>query len=251
MERIYPAHFFKALGLLGIVLVMVSCKHEPFAIAPDPTLPGDTITNDTNNNNPNTKPCDPDSVYFETDVLPILISNCAIATCHDASSRQDGVELTSYQAVLNSDIIKIGDPRDSDIYEVITENDPDDVMPPPPRAKLSAEQTALILKWIQQGAKDLSCEETGECDITNVTYSATVAPILQTHCTGCHSGGSPSGGISLATHTNVATVAGNGKLYGAISHQVGFKAMPQGGNKLPACEIDQIKTWIDIGAPNN
>ena len=222
---------------------MASCTHEPLLpIGPGPGLPTDSTT---------TKPCDPDSVYFETDILPILISNCAIATCHDAASRQDGVELTSYQAVKNSDIIKLNDPRKSDLYEVITENDPDDVMPPPPRAKLSAEQTALILKWIQQGAKNLSCDETGECDITNVTYSATVAPILQTYCTGCHSGSTPSGGISLATHAGVATVAGNGKLYGAISHQSGFVAMPQGGNKLPNCQIDQIKIWIDSGAANN
>lgn len=226
-----------------VITGLAACRHEPILpVDPGPGLPTDSTQQ---------KPCDPDTVYFETNVLPILISNCATATCHDATSRRDGVELTSYQAVMNSGVIKVSDPRSSDLYEAITDNDPKDVMPPPPRTQLNTEQIALILKWIQQGAKNLRCEDAEECNITNVTYSASVAPILQTHCTGCHSGSSPSGGISLATHASVAAVAGNGKLYGSISHQAGFKAMPQGGSKLPACQIDQIKTWIDAGAPNN
>jgi cytochrome c5 len=152
--------------------------------------------------------------------------------------------------VLNSGIIKVNDPSGSDIYEVITTNNLGKVMPPPPRAKLNADQASLILKWIQQGAQNLSCDAT-DCDTTNVTYAATVVPILQASCTGCHSGTSPSGGINLSTHASVAAVANNGKLYGSIARLSGFSAMPQGGNKLPDCQISQIRIWIDAGALDN
>jgi hypothetical protein len=49
----------------------------------------------------------------------------------------------------------------------------------------------------------------------------------------------------------VYTLAFNGKLMGVISHAVGFKPMPNGGNKLPDCKIIQIRKWIEVGAPNN
>ena len=93
---------------------------------------------------------------------------------------------------------------------------------------------------------------TATCDTTGSTYTTTVAPLLQGNgCVGCHSGGAPSGNISLAAYTNVRTVALNGKLYGAISHAAGFSPMPKGGNKMSACNISKIKAWIDAGAANN
>jgi hypothetical protein len=92
----------------------------------------------------------------------------------------------------------------------------------------------------------------GSCDSSAVTYSGTVAPVLQSNgCTSCHSGGAPSGNISLASYSDVRIVAQNGRLYGAISHTAGFAPMPQGGNKMSDCTINKIKAWIDAGAPNN
>lgn len=92
----------------------------------------------------------------------------------------------------------------------------------------------------------------GACDTTGITYSATIQPLLQSSgCLGCHSGGAPSGGISLEGYTNVKTLAQNGKLYGTISHAAGYSPMPKGGNKLSACNITKVKAWIDSGIPNN
>ena len=90
------------------------------------------------------------------------------------------------------------------------------------------------------------------CDTSSVTYAATIAPLLQNNgCISCHSGGAPSAGISLQTYAQVRSVAQNGKLYGAINHSPGFSAMPKGGNKMNACAISRIKSWIDAGAINN
>jgi hypothetical protein len=92
----------------------------------------------------------------------------------------------------------------------------------------------------------------GACDTGGVTYLSTVLPLLQSNaCLSCHSGGAPSGNISLDGYTNVKTVALNGKLYGTISHAAGYSPMPQGGNKMNACNINRIKAWIDAGVPNN
>lgn len=101
-------------------------------------------------------------------------------------------------------------------------------------------------------SEDLLNPGNGNCDTNGVTYNTTVVPLLQASgCLGCHSGGAPSGNISLATHTSVKTVAQNGKLFGAINHSPGFSPMPQGGNKMSSCNIQKIKAWIDAGSINN
>lgn len=69
-----------------------SCKHSAL-IDDDGVSPIDTMNPiDTT---PNGTPCDPDVVYFETQVLPFLVSNCAMAGCHNAASHQDGVTWTT------------------------------------------------------------------------------------------------------------------------------------------------------------
>ncbi|HZH96778.1 MAG TPA: hypothetical protein VEY06_12875 [Flavisolibacter sp.] len=90
------------------------------------------------------------------------------------------------------------------------------------------------------------------CNTANVTFSTTIAGIFTTYaCNSCHSGPSPSGNVSLASYNSVKTLVNNGRLYGAINHAAGFSPMPQGGGKMPACDIAKVKAWIDAGAPNN
>ena len=92
----------------------------------------------------------------------------------------------------------------------------------------------------------------GPCDTSNTTYATTVISLLQSSgCLGCHSGVSASGGIRLDSYTNVKIQADNGRLFGAINHSAGYSPMPQGGNKMLACDIIKIKAWIDSGSPNN
>lgn len=198
------------------------------------------------------EPCDPDVVYFELQVLPILQSNCAMSGCHDEATAQDGVILTSYQRVMQTADVRPYNLSGSDLYEVITDNDPDDRMPPPPNSRLSQEQISLIGQWIMQGAENKTCDpNAGECDTQNVSFSAEIWPVIQNSCTGCHSGGNPSGGISLTNHATVSAAANNGKLQGVISWQDGFPRMPQGGQKLNQCFIDKVAAWINAGKPNN
>lgn len=250
LHRLFPSWLL--LPSAVIVLVVTACRHDPFMPdGSDPVEPVDTTGNpvDTMMNG---EPCDPDVVYFELDVLPILRSNCALSGCHDATSAQDDVVLTDFTRVVQTADVEAFDLDGSDLYEVITENDSDDRMPPPPNTPLTPGQINIIAKWIQQGARDLSCDpNVGGCDTDMVTYSGTVAPLLQNTCVGCHGGGSPSAGVNLSSHAGVAQVALNGRLLGAIRWEAGYAPMPQGGNQLSDCTIDQIAAWVDAGAPNN
>jgi len=92
------------------------------------------------------------------------------------------------------------------------------------------------------------------CDLTNVTFAATVTPILQASCYSCHSNSnaaSSGGGIKIQNYVDVVILANNGKLMGTINHASGYQAMPQGGGKLTDCEISQLQKWIENGKLNN
>lgn len=231
------------------------CKHQPLfdddGLGPiDSTDTTDTLV--IIDTIPDGIPCDPDTVYFEKDILPILISNCAMSGCHNSASHEDGVILDGYQNVVNTGEVSPFNPGGSELYEAITETDPEDRMPPPPAAALTAEQKALIAKWINQGAQNLTCNPNyGQCDTLNVKYAGFIKPVIDTYCKGCHSGNSPSGGINLSTYNGVKTIALNGQLIGSISWANGFSKMPQGGNKLDDCTIAKFEAWITEGAPEN
>lgn len=90
-----------------------------------------------------------------------------------------------------------------------------------------------------------------DCDTIDVSYSSTVFPILEENCVSCHQGTSPGGNVSLEAYSDIVLAAESGNLYGSIAHLDGFSKMPKGGEQLPTCEIDQIKSWVDAGSPNN
>ncbi|RXK50660.1 c-type cytochrome domain-containing protein [Aquirufa rosea] len=193
--------------------------------------------------------CDPNLVYFQQKVLPIIISNCAMSGCHDAVSRKDGVQLTDYSNIMKS--VKAGDPNNSKLYKSIVRTD-NERMPPPPMSPLSTDNKTAIFNWIKQGALNNSCDASASnCNTTNVSFSTTIQAILRTNCQGCHSGAVVSAGIDLSTYTNVMKVVTNGKLYGSVNHSTGFIPMPNASTKISSCEISQIKSWIDAGAKNN
>ena len=228
--------------------LILSCKHR----IEDLNAPGTGGTGGTGGGTGgggSTAPCDPTKIYFQQQVLPILISNCAMSGCHDDASHQKGVVLTSYQKVMATADISPGNPGNSELYERIVDTDPDDRMPRPPSAPLTSQQIQIIRQWIQQGALDLTCQSM--CDSTSFTYSTAIRNIISNKCQGCHSGTAPQGGIDLSTYTGLKAKVNDGRLWGAINHQPGFSPMPKNGTKLSDCEIAQFRQWIAAGAPNN
>ncbi len=106
MQRAPLTGFF--LGAL--TALPFACKHSPLT-GDDPTLPDNPGTNSGYG-----QPCNPDSVYFQTQVLPLLVANCARSGCHDNISRAKGIVLTDYPQVMSTGKVKAGKPADSKLY---------------------------------------------------------------------------------------------------------------------------------------
>jgi mono/diheme cytochrome c family protein len=189
--------------------------------------------------------CSADTAYFTTEILPMIISNCATTRCHDATTRKEGVQLTDYSTIIR--YVRPFNAATSKLYTVCARSG-GERMPPPPMAALTQSQLSRMIVWINQGALNNQCNS--GCDSTVFTYSAAVAPIMNTYCKGCHNPASLGGGIDLSTHPTVKNAAA-GRLMGSINHTAGYIAMPQGGNKLSDCQIRQIQKWINAGSLNN
>lgn len=226
------------LGALSVLAI--TCRHEILNPAGGGgTGGGGTPTEVTS--------CSADTVYFVNTVQPLLNSSCAMSGCHDAITRKEGVELTSYAKIMATGGVNPGNPSSSTLYKVLFRSG-SDRMPPPPYAGFTQAQKDIIYKWIAQGAKNNSCTS---CDTAMFTYSGAIGPMMNTYCKGCHQPSSLGGGIDLSTYTAVKAQALNGKLMGSISHATGFSAMPKGGSKFSDCKITQVQKWIAAGSPNN
>jgi uncharacterized membrane protein len=226
--------FFTAAVITVTVFLINSCKHEVPALTVDTTpIPGPVANN---------------GVCFESEILPLFQSNCAKSGCHDAATHTEGLILDSYANIIRKDIVP-GKADNSKLYRVLFETGKDK-MPPAPNADLTAAQKALIGKWINEGAKNTTnCNNT--CDSNQFKYGANISIIINSYCTGCHSGTAASGNIDLSTYNTVKIQAANGRLEGAVTHAAGYSAMPKNASKLSDCQITQIKKWVAAGALNN
>lgn len=228
------------ISILAIVLFGEACVHQPLnPLTNNGEQPGTPVT-----------PVPPDCHYdgtvcFESSVLPIFISSCAKTGCHDAATRREGYNLSSYTTIVSRGITP-GNANSSKLYRVLFATG-EDMMPPD--APLTKAQKDSIALWINQGAKNTTnCN--CSCDATRFTYAAVIQPLLSANCVGCHKSGSLGGNIDLSTYATVKVQAANGKLLGSVQHASGYSPMPKGG-KLSDCQIAQIKSWIDAGALDN
>jgi hypothetical protein len=183
---------------------------------------------------------------FTRDILPVIISRCATTGCHDANAGGEKANLTTYTNIMR--LVSAGNPSGSRLYTTIKNGTGESKMPPSGRPQLSVAEIDSIGKWIGYGALNENCGEV--CDTINpVTFSGTIWPVIQSSCTGCHSGTSPSGNVLLASYSNVASVASSGLLLNSLNG-AGVTKMPV-GSSLSACRIRQFDIWIKNGFLNN
>lgn len=90
-----------------------------------------------------------------------------------------------------------------------------------------------------------------DCDVSMVTYSGHIVPLLDENCNGCHSTSEASGGYILDTYQDVLPVAEDGLLFCVVNHDDNCSEMPKNLPKLQECDILTLKTWIDDGALEN
>lgn len=106
---------------------------------------------------------------------------------------------------------------------------------------------SLFLAFCERNNEETLYPETILCDTTNVSYSASIAPIIASSCalSGCHvQGGTPP---ILENYTHLKTIADDGRLNNRVIVQ---QNMPP-SNRLNDCNIKLIDAWIKAGAPNN
>ncbi len=233
MKRIFLS---LAIGITA--LVTIQCKHETdftdFPVNPELPIPSAT--------------CSDDTVYFVNSVLPLLKSSCAMQGCHDMGTAEHGIILTDYYRIKITGRVKPGSSGNSLLYKVLSRNG-ESGMPPAGYPEFTAEQKAIVAKWIDQGAIYNYCSEA--CNPDNFAFSADIFPLISANCKGCHSGNDPSGGVRLENYTTIKAAADNNSLYGSVAWLSGYSPMPKDGFRLTDCNITQIKNWIDNGAPNN
>lgn len=203
---------FRLFFLFGLVLINYSCRNDIYV---------------------------PDACYDQT-IRPIIISNCTSSGCHNSKDRKDGLDLTTYEGLMN--IVSPKHPLQSELYNVIRKTGEERM---PPDHSLSDKEIRQIKSWISLGADDNSCSSQS-CDTLNVSYSKHISGILQKQCLGCHN----SGNIILNNYNDVKLKVLSGALMGSIKQNGNFQKMPP-SYKLSYCEIRTIEIWVNAGALNN
>lgn len=91
-----------------------------------------------------------EKVDFTRDVGPLFETHCI--RCHHPGSLQGDVSLATSESLLNGYVVP-GDPQSSHLLELIRGKDNERPLMPKEGKPLTAEQVAVIEKWIVQGAK--------------------------------------------------------------------------------------------------
>jgi hypothetical protein len=183
------------------------------------------------------------AICFERDILPIFNSKCAMSGCHDAGTAAEGYDLSNYKNIVSDGIVK-GKPNSSELYEVVADNE----MPPKGYTKLSDAEKQMLYDWIADGAKNgINCAV--KCDSAVSGFTAVIQPMMTKYCVGCHAYPNASAQVELSGYIGVKNAINQGLLK-SLDHS-GYYPMPKGGAKLSDCEINQVRNWIQRGAPND
>lgn len=233
------------------LILWSSCKHDPIGpgqlAPPEPFICESPVVTDYTND------CDQDTVYY-SQIAVLLNASCGSAAmaCHfTANDDNSEVDLSSYEGIINSDIIDFDEADESEIVDEIADGD----MPPSDGQMIlndhySAELQNMLITWIEQGALENEC--ISDCDTTQVaSFGNDIYPIIYYNCISCHWDESLNAGVCLTNYESIKTYALNGKLVRSIKWQTGVEPMPFASNKIPQCDIDLITNWVNNGAPNN
>lgn len=99
-----------------------------------------------------------DRISYNRHIKPILADNCFACHGFDESTREAGLRLDTFEGATSDEsgypAIVPGNLDESEMWDRITADDRDLVMPPPSSHKqLSDEEIALLKRWIEEGAQ--------------------------------------------------------------------------------------------------
>lgn len=241
--KIQRLGFFSAFLLIGLGAVLFtvnSCKHEG--------VPADQL----------------EQVCFNEQILPIFQNSCGTSGCHD-SRGEAGYVFTDYASIMKA--INPGNADKSKAYQAITSTF--QLMPPDNALPMS--KRTLIRIWIEQGAKETTCETppvtSSNPDVPVIQKSGTmwacydrdIQPILMSSCavSGCHDAITQKEDRDFSSYTKTLQEINKGNpsksnLYKAITSTPGTEHFmpPKPYSPLSKAAIDTIYSWIKRGALN-
>jgi hypothetical protein len=237
MKKDLNRFLFQSVSLLLFFSLLISsCTHEPVNV--------DLF----------------DSVCFEKDILSPLQSSCGMPGCHSATSGVEGFSIVNYASIMQS--VKPGDPRGSKLFQVITNINGENFMPPD--QPLSTRQRNLIEIWILQGALPTTCpsspQDTGGIPPIDwgdsVCFYQDILPIILPSCGTddatytCHSRVSHKGDYVLVDYTSITGGAGGvGKIIEVLTtNELDERMPPSSRTPLSQSQINLLTRWVNEGA---
>ena len=202
---------------------------------------------------------DMDTVCFYGQVMPVLQTSCGIAGCHDGS--QEGFLAAGYSSVMQS--VVPGDPRGSKLYQVITDINGEEMMPPD--RPLTQDQRSVIQVWIAQGALETTCD-TGNGGVViiipsdSICFVQDILPLFLSNCamSSCHDGLSQEEDDLYALNS-YATIRAHVVPFNPSESEV-YKAVTGSGEEfmppppkspLTNAQKELMRKWIAEGALNS
>ena len=86
------------------------------------------------------------TISFSLNIIPIFEAKCATSNCHDGTWRPDLQTNVAYDELINGGYINTNSPADSELYTKIDGGSMEQYT--------TAQDRALILQWITEGAED-------------------------------------------------------------------------------------------------
>lgn len=146
-------HTFLLATLCSLGLIFTSCGSD------SPTDPGGNGGNGGGNGGGGDPPTEP--TY--ANVQSIFSSSCALSGCHNSQTQRSGVNLSSYDGIINSvgdqygeNVVQAGNAENSPLVDKIESDSPEHGvrMPQTGPPYLSDDQIDLIKEWINDGANE-------------------------------------------------------------------------------------------------
>jgi len=91
-------------------------------------------------------------------------------------------------------------------------------------------------------------DKTEDCTEVETYYTENVAPILESNCTGCHSGPTPRAGLSLDSYSVVFIAINSGDVLDRVNRNSSGDdlLMPQYGQKLSQPDLEILQTFFEM-----
>jgi mono/diheme cytochrome c family protein len=167
------------------------------------------------------------AVSFYNDIQPLLIKNCQ--SCHSGTGAEAGLHLDSPEGVLNGSesqkVVIAGDSKRSVLVQRISDKSGNGMPPPGP---ISDEDIALIVAWIDQGAKVDSRPAIVNLPKNSTGRSSPERVLLDRYCVTCHNQNLKTANL-LLDKLDLSRVRENAQVLEKVVRMVRAGMMPPAG----------------------